>query len=63
MVLGSLRRLKYRILTFRDYGKLLNRCATIEQRLLDVANGKRGNVPPEECREWARYLGGNDESR
>ena len=58
-ILESLRRMKYRILTFGDYGRVLNRCAQVEQYLLDCANGKRTLPSQAECRKWARILGGN----
>ena len=63
MVFRSLQRLKYRILTFRDYGKVLNRCATVEQLLLDVANGKKPEPNRDTCRAWAQKLGGNNDFR
>ena len=51
------KRLKYRVLTFRDYGQVLNRCATVEQYLLDCHHGKKPLPDKEECRELARMLG------
>ena len=52
-----LRRWKYRILTFRDYGRFLNRAATVEQYLMDCHHGKRPLPDEDECRELARKLG------
>lgn len=50
-------RMKYRILTFRDYGKMLNRCAAVEQILLDMYHGKKPLPDKDQCRELSRQLG------
>lgn len=56
-MLDWLRRLKYRILTFRDYGKKLNACATVEQYLLDCYHGKRELPDREKCLYLSQVLG------
>jgi hypothetical protein len=38
-------------------GDMLNRRATVEQYLWDVANGRREAPTPEEARAWAIKLG------
>lgn len=52
-----LRRLKYRILTFREYGQKLNAIATVEQEMLDCYHGKRKHPDKKKLFEWARKLG------
>jgi hypothetical protein len=39
------------------YEQSLNRRASVEQTLFDVANGKRGPLSAQECRELALKLG------
>jgi hypothetical protein len=41
----------------KDHASRLNRCAAIEQELIDIANGKRDLPTREECRELALRLG------
>lgn len=58
-----LRRWKYVALTFRSYGKRLNRSVEVEQALLDVAARSRPALTPEECRDLAIKLGVPEEYR
>lgn len=52
------RRWKYRfIVWFFDQPDALARRVRIENRLNNVACGKRQPPTPEECREWAQELG------
>jgi hypothetical protein len=53
--------MKFRILTFRDYGRVLNRCATVEQILLDMYHGKKPLPDKDGCRELSRKLGVSDD--
>ncbi len=53
----ALRRWKYRVLRFRDYGRDLNRRAKVEQELLDCARGTKPLPDRAQCREWAARLG------
>lgn len=55
--MNRLRRLLFRLRTFRNYGARLNRSADVEATLFLVANGKRGPLSPDECRELALKLG------
>lgn len=48
----------FHILSFRNWGRDLNRRAGVEQILLDVANGKREMLSKQECRELAFKLAG-----
>lgn len=50
-------RLKYWLFTLRDYPAVLNRCATVEQRLYDSYRGKRPLPTKEDCKEMFRILG------
>ncbi len=56
-MIRKLRRLYYRIVTFRDYGRVLNQCATVEQALLNAAQSDE-RPDRQQCLEWARILGG-----
>jgi hypothetical protein len=48
----------YAARTFRNYGTSLNRRAEVESVLLNIANGKRPLLTPDECRALASKLAG-----
>lgn len=50
-------RLRYTFITLRYGSEDLNRRATVEQMLFDVASGKRPVPTRQECRQLAMYLG------
>ena len=56
-LLLKLRRLKYVVLTYKDYYKKINRSVTVENTLWEVVARKRGLLSKEECEELARKLG------
>lgn len=48
----------YALRSVRNLALRLNRCASVEVILLDVANGKREALSREECRKLAFQLAG-----
>ena len=51
------KRLKYVVLTYKDYWKKINRSVDVENILWSVVSGKRELLSKEECEELARKLG------
>lgn len=54
-------RLIYKIKTFKDYGKRLNRDADVENALWRAST--KDGLPPDECRKLALKMGVPDEYR
>jgi len=54
---AALTRLRYRWKQWRDMPALLNRRASVEQRLFDAASGKNPLPDADECRRLALKLG------
>ncbi len=50
-------RLKYKVLTFHDYGARLNRSVEVQNRLLECAAGKGAALSRQECAVLAAKLG------
>ena len=50
-------RLKYTVLTFRDYAKKLNRSVEVQDVLVECGKGKREMLTKDECLELVRKLG------
>lgn len=55
--ISAVQRFKWTLISFRNYGARLNRAVAVEEELIRVANGKRGLLTPDECRDLAIKLG------
>jgi hypothetical protein len=58
--MNILHRIKYRILTYRDTARSLNRKVVVESYLLNCASGRKPLPNQETCRRLALYLGTHD---